>query len=63
MRGCGLDCPRWAVVNMAINLWLPYNCAQFIDMLIECQPLGGRAVLNAVVRVESICYADVWMRT
>jgi hypothetical protein len=45
MRGCGLDstglgyCPRWAVVNMTINLWLPYNCAQFIDVLIERQPL------------------------
>jgi len=45
MRGCGLDsaglgyCPRWAVVNMAIKLWLPYNCGQFTDVLVECQPL------------------------
>ena len=32
------------VVNMAINLWLPYNCAQFVDALIECQPLEKDSV-------------------
>jgi hypothetical protein len=25
------------VVNMALNLWLPYNCAQYIDALVEYQ--------------------------
>jgi hypothetical protein len=24
---------------MAVVLWLPYNCGQFIEVLIECEPL------------------------